>query len=124
MKGYNFKLTDVDFLEGREVSQVVIDPSGLSFRFDDGLIYVEGACVLERPTEPRSIRYQFRTTQSSAALTDFHLHELLGRRVEKVLVDGPSFRLEFNDGYCLTVLSIDGTWESGQVAWERGGVVF
>lgn len=47
MPAHHFKLTEVDFPEGQEVSQVVIDPGGLSFRSDDGSIYVEGACVLE-----------------------------------------------------------------------------
>lgn len=126
MGPFQFEMADVEFFIGAEVGQVIIDPFAIRIMFVEPYsIYVEAACALEQPTEPKSILYYFSGSQEgTAGLRDFRLHKLLGRRVERVAVDGTSFRLEFKDGYGLTVMSLDGSHESGHISGPHGMEVF
>lgn len=124
MGPHHFEESEVACFVGDELGQIWLDPYGLRVLFESGFsIYIEHACCLGLP-DGSSVMYHLRGEDGVAALRDLRLHELLLRKVAQAVPEGPSFRLVFDGGYSLAVMSLDLPYESGHIHSRDGLLVF
>ena len=104
-------LSELQFLVGKELSQVALDPNSVQFRWSEGgQITVTGE--LEHLDEGGTTY-----TYDCAAFTGppLLLHRLIMKKVAMVDVEPLCLKLAFEDGQQLRLMSDEGPWECGVI---------
>jgi hypothetical protein len=103
-------LDQLQFLVGEVLTQIVLDPYQLRFRFESGrCIVVEGG--LEHTLDGRTDI----CAKESRNLPPLRLHRLLESRILAVTVEPYRLSLVFERGGALVIRSDDGPYENGQI---------
>jgi hypothetical protein len=105
-------ISDLQFLTGKELSQVRLDPYSLQFHFLDGTTIAVNRRI-EHVDQAGQTHVHDCQIQTGAAL---YLHQLLQRRIAMIEVEPYRLSLTFDGGAILRVLSDDGPYECGTIS--------
>ena len=102
---------DLQFLVGKQIGQITLDPYSLQFRFvNGGQITVEGR--IEHVDPAGEMHLHDCQARTGAAL---YLHQLLQHRITTVEAEPFCLSITFEDGALLRVFSDKGPYERGHI---------
>ena len=104
--------SDLEFLVGREIGQICLNPWSVQFRFSEGgYIAVEGAFEhVDIKGEVHRHQDSYEQDRGQVAL-----RELIQRRVTKIEVSAHCLALFMEEGGQLKIFSEDSPYEDGQI---------
>jgi len=103
--------SELQFLIGKEIGQIALDPYSLQFRFVDG-----GQITVENRIEHIDETGQAHPNDCQARSGDaIYLQRLLQHQIVAVEAQAFCLSMRFDDGQVLRIFSDDGPYECGQI---------
>jgi hypothetical protein len=113
--------SELQFLVGKEIGQVCLDPYSLQFRFVDGAQITAELRIEHIDEAGQTHPYNCQAAKKENAI---HLDQLLQRKIKSVATDDFCLSLHFDNGAILKIFSEVSPYESGHISGQTGYIVF